>query len=303
MTKENYLYCEVVDMETIIVTDSCCDLPYDYIQDNAIEMIPMTITVNQTEHKDDLAKTKDYEQFYKSILEGAMPKTSQINAYEFKEVFMKYLKEEKNILYIGFSSALSGCVESARMAAREIREENPDFKARVEVIDSKCASMGQGLVVYYAVEQLKQGKSMNEVLEYIENIKLKINHWFTVTDLNYLFRGGRVSKTAATVGTLLQIKPIMHVDDDGRLMPVEKVKGRKKSLKVLVEKVKENIVNPEKQVVFISHGAALEEAEGVKKAIIEQCGVKDVWINYVGATVGSHSGPGTIAIFFMGEHR
>ena len=290
-------------METIIVTDSCCDLPYTYIEENHIEMIPMTITMNQENQKDDLAQTKNYERFYECILEGTMPKTSQINAYEFKEVFMKHLEQERNILYIGFSSALSGCVGSAKMAAREIKEENPNLKARVEVIDSKCASMGQGLLIYYAVEQLKQGKSFTEVVQYIETNKLKINHWFTVTDLNYLFRGGRVSKTAATVGTLLQIKPIMHVDDEGRLIPVEKAKGRKKSLKILVEKVKENIVNPEEQIVFISHGAALEEAEGVKKAIIEECGVKEVWLNYIGAAVGSHSGPGTIAIFFMGGHR
>lgn len=290
-------------METIIVTDSCCDLPYTYIEENHIEMIPMTITMNQKDEKDHLAQTKNYEAFYDSILQGAMPKTSQINAYEFKEVFMDYLKEEKNVLYIGFSSALSGCVASAQMAVREINEENPNLKARLEVIDSKCASMGQGLLIYYAVEQLKQGKSLDEVILYIEANKLKINHWFTVTDLNYLFRGGRVSKTAATVGTLLQIKPIMHVDDEGRLIPVEKAKGRKKSLKILVEKVKENITNPKEQVVFISHGAALEEAESVKQAIIEQCGVKDVWLNYIGATIGSHSGPGTIAVFFIGEHR
>lgn len=290
-------------METIIVTDSCCDLPYAYIEENHIEMIPMTITMDQTDQKDDLAQTKNYEGFYQSILEGAMPKTSQINAHEFKEVFEKHLKAGKNILYIGFSSALSGCVGSARMAAKEIKEENPNIEACVEVIDSKCASMGQGLLIYYAVEQLKQGKSFGEVVQYIEANKLKINHWFTVTDLNYLFRGGRVSKTAATVGTLLQIKPIMHVDDEGKLIPVEKAKGRKKSLKILVEKVKENIVNPEEQIVFISHGAALEEAKSVKKAIIEECGVKEVWLNYIGAAVGSHSGPGTIAIFFIGKHR
>ena len=141
------------------------------------------------------------------------------------------------------------------------------------------------------------------MVSWIEQNKLKLNHWFTVTDLNYLFRGGRVSKTAATLGTLLQIKPILHVDDEGRLIPVEKVKGRKKSLKALVEKVKENIVEPENQIIFISHGGVLEEAHQIKKAILEECHVKDVWINYIGAAVGSHAGPGTIAIFFMGEKR
>ncbi|MBQ1274100.1 MAG: DegV family protein [Cellulosilyticum sp.] len=288
-------------METIIVTDSCCDLPYSYIKENYIQMISMNIEMNEIEKKDDLAKTKEYEAFYESILNGLMPKTSQINTFEFKEIFEKYIKEGKSILYIGFSSALSGCVNSAYLAEKEVKGEYPD--AQIVIVDSKCASMGQGLLIYYAVEAFKQGKSLEEVVSWIEQNKLKLNHWFTVTDLNYLFRGGRVSKTAATLGTLLQIKPILHVDDEGRLIPVEKVKGRKKSLKALVEKVKENIVEPENQIIFISHGGVLEEAHQIKKAILEECHVKDVWINYIGAAVGSHAGPGTIAIFFMGEKR
>lgn len=288
-------------METIIVTDSCCDLPYSYIKENYIQMISMNIEMNEIEKKDDLAKTKEYEAFYESILNGLMPKTSQINTFEFKEIFEKYIKEGKSILFIGFSSALSGCVNSAYLAEKEVKGEYPD--AQIVIVDSKCASMGQGLLIYYAVEAFKQGKSLEEVVSWIEQNKLKLNHWFTVTDLNYLFRGGRVSKTAATLGTLLQIKPILHVDDEGRLIPVEKVKGRKKSLKALVEKVKENIVEPENQIIFISHGGVLEEAHQIKKAILEECHVKDVWINYIGAAVGSHAGPGTIAIFFMGEKR
>lgn len=288
-------------METIIVTDSCCDLPYSYIKENYIQMISMNIEMNEIEKKDDLAKTKEYEAFYESILNGLMPKTSQINTFEFKEIFEKYIKEGKSILYIGFSSALSGCVNSAYLAEKEVKGEYPD--AQIVIVDSKCASMGQGLLIYYAVEAFKQGKSLEEVVSWIEQNKLKLNHWFTVTDLNYLFRGGRVSKTAATLGTLLQIKPILHVDDEGRLIPVEKVKGRKKSLKALVEKVKENIVEPENQIIFISHGGVLEEAHQIKKAILEECHVKDVWINYIGAAVGSHAGPGAIAIFFMGEKR
>lgn len=288
-------------MQTIIVTDSCCDLPYKYIIDNKIEMMPLTIMINDTENKDDLAKTGEYEAFYEQMLAGQMPKTSQVNAYEFKEVFLKHLKENKSVLYIGFSSVLSGCVNSARMAMEEIKEEIPE--AQVAVVDSKCASMGEGLLIYYAVEELKKGKSMEEVVSFLEANKLRLNHWFTVDDLNHLFRGGRLSKTAAAFGTLLQVKPIMHVDDEGRLIPVEKVKGRKKSLKILLDKVKENIVSPEEQLVFISHGCALKEAEEMKQAILDECHVKDVWLNYMGATVGSHAGPGTIAIFFMGTHR
>ena len=288
-------------MGIVIITDTCCDLPYEYIKENQIEMIPLTITLEGQEKKDDLAKTGNYEAFYQSILNGAMPKTSQINTYEYKEIFKKHISEGKEILYIGFSSALSGCVHSAQMAVEEVKEEMP--QAKISVVDSKCASMGQGLLIYYAVEQIKQGKSLDEVVQFLEANKLKLHHWFTVADLNHLYRGGRVSKTSATVGTLLQIKPIMHVDLEGKLTPVEKVKGRKKSLKVLVEKVKEYIVNPEEQIVFISHGAVLEEAEQIKKAILEECHVKDVWLNYIGAAVGSHAGPGTMAVFFMGEER
>ena len=286
-------------METIIVTDSCCDLPYSYIEENHIGLISLTITIDGKDRKDTLAKDGGYEAFYQQILDGAMPKTSQANTYDFREIFEKYVKEDKAVIYIGFSSALSGCVNSARMAKEELDEEMPN--AKISVIDSKCASMGQGLLIYYAVEKLKSGASYDQLISYIEDLKLKINHWFTVSDLNHLFRGGRVSKTAATVGTLLQIKPIMHVDNEGRLIPVEKVKGRKKSLKMLVEKVKDQIVDPEDQIVFISHGGVEAEALEVKKMILEACHVKDVWVNYIGAAVGSHAGPGTMAIFFVGE--
>lgn len=288
-------------MSTIIVTDSCCDLPYQYIIDNKIEMVPLTITINNSEKKDDLAKTGEYEAFYEQILAGQMPKTSQVNVYEFKEVFLKHLKEGKSVLYIGFSSALSGCVNSARMAVDEIKEEIPD--AKIAVVDSKCASMGQGLLIYYAMEELKKGKGMEEVVSFLEDNKLRVNHWFTVDDLNHLFRGGRVSKTAATFGTLLQVKPIIYIDNEGRLIPVEKAKGRKKSLKILIEKIKENIIDAEEQTVFISHSCALKEAEEIKKVILEECHVKEVWLNYIGATIGSHVGPGTVAVFFMGKQR
>ncbi len=288
-------------MGTIIITDTCCDLPYEYIKAHGIEMIPLTINLDGEEIKDDLAQTGAYEAFYQKILEGFMPKTSQINSYAFKEIFMKHLQAGNSVLYIGFSSALSGCVHSAQMAMEEIKEEMPD--AQIYVVDSKCASMGQGLLIYYAVEKLKSGASLEQVISFLEENKLKINHWFTVADLGHLYRGGRVSKTSATVGTLLQIKPILHVDAEGRLIPKEKVKGRKKSLKTLIEKVKENIVKPEEQIVFISHGAVLEEAEEIKQTLLEECHVKDVWINYIGAAVGSHAGPGTIAIFFIGEQR
>lgn len=288
-------------MKTILITDSCCDLPYQYIKENEIEMIPLTITIDSKEKKDDLAKTKGYEAFYQSIREGAMPKTSQVNSYDYKERFEKHIKAGEEVLCICFSAALSGCFNSAQMAMEEVKEAYPE--ASIQVINSRCASMGQGLLIYYAMEQLKQGKSAAETARYLEQLKMKINHWFTVEDLKHLFRGGRVSRTTATVGTLLQIKPIMKVDEEGKLTAVEKVKGRKKSLKVLVEKTKELIENPEEQIVFVCHGDTLSEAELVKKALIEECHVKDVWINHIGAAVGSHAGPGTLGIFFVGPER
>ena len=301
MKNERKYISEENKMKTIIVTDSCCDLPYTYIKENHIEVLAITVNMNEKDMKDNLAETGEYETFYKQIAEGAMPKTSQINVYEFKEVFMKHVKQGNQVLYIGFSAALSGCVNSARMAAEEIKKDMRD--ASITVVDSACASMGQGLLVYNVVEQLKRGKSLEELLAYIEENKQKVNHWFTVTDLNHLFRGGRVSRTAATLGSILQIKPILTVDEEGKLIAKEKAKGRKKSLKILVEKIKERSVSPEEQTVFISHAAVLEEAQQMKQAIMESCSVKDVWINEMGAAVGSHVGPGALAVFFMGDTR
>ncbi|ADZ82988.1 DegV family protein [Cellulosilyticum lentocellum] len=288
-------------MKIKVVTDSCCDLPFEYTSAHNIQVIPLTIIMNGEEKKDDLAETMQYESFYEAILNGAMPQTAQANVYQFAEIFRKCAQNSEPVIYIGFSSALSGCVNSARMALEEVKEEYPE--AEMAVVDSKCASMGLGLLIHYALKQIKDGMNLQELVEWIEANKLHIIHWFTVADLNHLFRGGRVSKAAATFGTLLQIKPVMHVDDEGRLIPVEKVKGRKKSLKALVEKLKEDIVDPENAEVFISHGGCLEEAEEVKKMILEECPVKEIKINYVGAAVGSHSGPGTMAIFFKGVKR
>ena len=230
-----------------------------------------------------------------------MPTTSQANVGEFQERFQKYVNEGYSIIYIGFSSALSGCVNSARLAMENIKLDNEN--SDITIIDSKSASMGLGLLVYYASKMLKEGKSKDEIVNWIEENKLRVNHWFTVDDLNHLKRGGRVSSSVAIVGTMLSIKPIMHVDDEGRLTPVSKVKGRKKSIKVLQEKIVEKIVNPEEQVIFISHGDCLEEAEHLKELITSVIKVKDVIINNVGPVIGSHSGPGTMALFFIGNSR
>lgn len=288
-------------MKIKIVTDSCCDLPFEYTNAHNIEVIPLTIIMNGEEKKDDLAQTVKYDDFYESILNGAMPQTAQANSYQFEEIFRDCAQKGEPVIYIGFSSALSGCINSALVALEEVKQEYPN--AEIAVVDSKCASMGLGLLIHYAVEKINEGLNLQELVEWLEVNKLHIIHWFTVTDLNHLFRGGRVSKAAATFGTLLQVKPIMHVNNEGRLIPLDKVRGRKKSLKVLVEKLKEDIIEPENADVFISHGGCLDEALEVRKMILEECPVREIKINYIGAAVGSHAGPGTIAIFFKGASR
>lgn len=288
-------------MKSIIFTDSCCDLPISFISENNIEVMYLRVNLKGEDIPDDLGKSIASKDFYKIIREGEMPTTSQVNVNAFEEAFIKFAKEGYSIIYIGFSSALSGCVNSARLAKDIVMEEIKD--ADITIIDTKSASMGLGLIVYYASNMLKEGKSKEEIVSWIEENKIKVNHWFTVDDLNHLKRGGRVSSTAAVVGTMLNIKPILHVNNEGKLIPLSKVKGRKKSIKVLQEKLKERIVNPEEQVVFISHGDCLEDAEYLRDLILKEVNVKDIIINNIGPAVGSHSGPGTVALFFIGNDR
>lgn len=288
-------------MKTVIFTDSCCDLTIDYVRENNIEVMPLTVNINSTYVTDDLGQTIGYKEFYDSIRNGEMPSTSTVNAFAFEEKFKEYTNKGYSIIYIGFSSALSGCVNSANIAKGIVDDEIRN--ADITVVDTKSASLGLGLLVYKANEMLKDGESKEAIINWLEENKLKVNHWFTVDDLNHLKRGGRVSSTAAVVGTILSIKPIMNVSDEGKLTPITKVKGRKKSIKHLQEMLQERIINPEEQVVFISHCDCLDEAEKLKDMILEKNKVKDVKINYVGPTIGSHAGPGTLALFFIGNER
>lgn len=220
-----------------------------------------------------------------------------------KESFLKYLKENKEILCIAFSSGLSGTYNSMRVAAEEIMEEQPD--CRIIVIDSLCASLGEGLLVHKAVTLRDQGKSLEEVAEWVKNNRLHLVHVFTVDDLYHLYRGGRVSRATAVVGTLAGIKPKLHVDDEGHLIVIGKVRGRKKSLHALVDYMEEKMgsYRDQNDIVFISHGDDLPAAELVRDLVKERFGIDSFLINYVGPTIGSHSGPGTLALFFMGEER
>ena len=288
-------------MKTIIFTDSCCDLPRSFVEENNIQVMHLRVNIQGRDIPDDLGISIESKNFYDLIRQGEMPTTSQVNVNTFEDNFRKYIKEGYSIIYIGFSSALSGCVNSARIAKENIEEEISN--ADITIIDTKSASLGLGLIVYNAVNMLKAGKEKSEIVNWIEDNKLKVNHWFTVNDLYHLKRGGRLSGTVAAVGTILSIKPVMHIDDEGRLIPASKVKGRKKSIKVLKEILVDKIACPEEQTIFISHGDCIEDAEYLKELIINEVKVKEVIINNVGPVIGSHTGPGILALFFMGSNR
>ena len=251
-------------------------------------------------------KELDWKEFYAMMREqGKMPTTSQINPAEAKEYFEEYIKTDKEILHLAFSSGLSGTCGNMRMAAEEIMEEHPDVK--IVVVDSLCASMGEGLFVHKAVKLRDQGKSLEETAAWLNENVQNFVHVFTVDDLFHLYRGGRVSKTAAVIGTLVSIKPKLHVDSEGHLIVIGKVRGRKKSLSALVdymeEKMGSRVQENKDDYVFISHGDALEDAEYVRDQIRERFGMEHFMINHIGPTIGAHSGPGTIALFFMGKCR
>lgn len=288
-------------MNTVLLIDSCSDLPSEYIKKNNIRYLSPICNLDGKEYKDDFGETLGYEEFYSALRSGKMPTTSAINVKSYYDEFMLHVSSGNPVIYIGFSSALSGCINNAHIAKQQILEEYPE--ADITIIDSKCASLGYGLLCYYAHEMLSSGASKDEVIKWAQDNKLRMNHWFTVEDLFHLKRGGRVSATAAVVGTLLDVKPVLHVDSEGRLVPVTKVKGRRKSIRILVDKLQELIVNPEEQVIAICHSDCIEDVEFLAGLIKERVTVKDIIINSIGVAIGTHSGPGTIAVFFLADKR
>lgn len=232
-----------------------------------------------------------------------MPTTSQVNPEEAKEKLKEFLQINKNIIHIAFSSGLSGTFNSVRLAASELMEEQPD--CRITVIDSLAASMGEGLLVHKALEKQASGADYEEMTAWLEEYRYHVCHNFTVDDLFHLYRGGRVSKTAAVLGTMINLKPVLHVDDEGHLIPLSKVRGRKKSLHTLVDNMEKQMgaYRGENDTVFISHGDCYEDAVYVKELVQKRFGIEKFLINPVGPTIGAHSGPGTLALFFIGEKR
>ncbi len=285
----------------IIVTDTNADLPDSYLEEHHIGVMSLSYTLDGITYS--RGNDLEYNEFYRKMREGFMPTTSQVNPEEAKRVFLEAMKENSQILCLSFSSALSGSYNSARIAAEEIMEENPDVK--ITVIDTKCASLGEGLVIHKAVKMRENGKSIEEVTAWLNSHLQNFVSVFTVDDLNHLYRGGRVSKTAAVIGTMVNIKPILHVNEEGMLVPVGKVRGRKKSIHSLVEYMEQKMgsFRSENDIVFISHGDALEEAQAVADLVKEKFGIDQFLIHFVGPSIGAHSGPGTLALFFMGESK
>ncbi|MFV0414278.1 MAG: DegV family protein [Oscillospiraceae bacterium] len=286
----------------VIYTDTCADFDEKKIAELGIEVSPLTFHIDGGSYANwPDGREMAFSEFYSRLRGGSTSSTSQINVIDFTEAFRPILEGGRDILYIGFSSGLSGTVSSGKVAAEELSAEFPDSK--IIVVDSLAASLGQGLLVWHAVQQKRQGKTIEELAGWLEENKLKLAHWFTVNDLNFLKRGGRVSGAAALFGTMLNIKPILHVDNNGKLIPMEKVRGRKQSLDALADHMEKTAINPAEQVIFISHGDCLEEAEYLAAEVKRRFGVKEVYINYVGPVIGSHSGPGTMALFFLATSR
>ena len=286
----------------VLMTDSCCDLPPQLADELGLSVVPLSLLADGQEFRNWLdGREIGFRDFYARIRSGSMPTTSAINVGTFEEAMRPVLSGGKDILYLAFSSALSTTYQSACIAAEGLRAEFPE--AKIHVVDSKAASLGQGLLVYLCARQKKAGRTIDEVRDYAEDIKLRVCHWFTVDDLNHLKRGGRVSAATALVGTMLSIKPILHVDDEGHLINVGKARGRKASLQALVDHMAETAEDPASQTVFISHGDCPEDAEAVAEEIRSRFGTKDIRINYVGPVIGSHTGAGVVALFFLGSHR
>ena len=286
-----------------IVTDSSCNLTEEMIDDLGVHILPLVFMSEGQEYRSYLKGEKtDLKQFYTMMREGKVFTTSLPNMADTEALFRSLLEAGKDVLYLGFSSALSGTHEAVRMLCMQLASEYPERTVRA--VGTLAASGGQGLLVYHACMKAREGATLEETARWVEENRLHLAHWFTVDDLMFLLRGGRVSKVSAYMGTMLNIKPVMHVDDEGRLIPMEKVRGRKKALQALVKHVEDSAWKPvADQPVFITHGDCIEDVEYVSDLIREKFGDVQITVNYVDPVIGAHSGPGTLALFFLADQR
>lgn len=284
-----------------IITDSSCDMPEEYLQTNDVVCVKLGYTLEGENYEGEEGKHLSPEEFYAKVRGGAMPTTTQVTGETAKTYIEKSLKNGRDVLVVAFSSALSGTAGSFMVAQRELSELYPERK--IFVVDSLCASMGEGLLLDYALKKAETGASIEETAAYLEDLKLHICHYFTVDNLFHLRRGGRVSTATAIVGSLLKIKPVMHVSNEGKLVAIGKAMGRKKSLHELVDLLVADKDMDENDPIFISHGDCMEDVEYVKRLLQERIPGVQIYVHYVGAVIGSHSGPGTVAIFNKGKKR
>ncbi|MGD6855284.1 DegV family protein [Bacillus infantis] len=283
-------------MSVKIMADSASDLPLHFFKDNDVLLFPLQVLLDGQEYKDLI--TIEPKKVYDSIRSGQTPKTSQVSPVDFEKEFRELARSGREGIYIAFSSQLSGTYQTAAMVRDQVKEDYPDLS--LSIIDTKCASLGAGLIVKEAARLSAEGASLEEIEKDILFRSRHMEHLFTVEDLDYLARGGRVSKASAFLGGLLNIKPLLHVED-GKLVPIEKIRGKKKLLRRMIEVAKERGKGFSGQTIAISHADNLETAEEVKAMLIEELGAKEVLISDIGAAIGSHTGAGTIALFFLNE--
>lgn len=285
-----------------ILAEVTCDLPQAYLSKHGVTAISMNYTLDGAEYEGGVESDQSLKLFYEKLRRGILAKTSAVSPNQMRAVFQKELEAGQDILYLGFSSGLTSGYQSALLTQDELSAKYPDRK--IVCVDSLCASLGHGLFVDYAVRCRDRGMTVEECGKAAEDIKHKVCHYFTVDDLNHLYRGGRVSKTTAIFGTMLGIKPVMHVDDEGHLIPHGKVRGRRQSLDALVASMGEKLSDAyENPYVFISHGDCESDAKYVADQVKSKYGVRCEVMNPIGAIIGTHSGPGTVALFFIGRDR
>lgn len=286
----------------VILTDSSADLGTDLIAQYDIRVLPLSFTIRGLTYQDfPDHRDMDPRVFYDMLRKEEVATTAAVNVAQYIQALDALLREGRDVLVLAFSSGLSMTYNASSMAVEELRDKYPDRK--LYTVDTLCASLGQGLLVWMAALEREKGKSIEEVRDWVVSHKLNICHQFTVDDLHFLKRGGRISATTAVVGSMLQIKPVLHVDNDGRLVNVGKVRGRHGSLKALVDRMEQTAIDPREQTVFISHGDCIQDAELVAQMVKDRFGVQHVYINYVGPVIGAHSGPGTLALFYYGIER
>lgn len=292
-------------MAVRFVTEACADLPKAWAEKFGVMVLPLAVNMGDRSFLyngvDKYENDMTIDEFYAALHNGVMPSTAQATPESFKEAFLKILEDGDDVLYFGFSSALSGCYNSACIAKNEIVEDMPEAESRIALIDTLCASLGQTMLIELADCERAKGASLAELAAFVEGNKMRMQHWVAVDDLNHLRRGGRVSGASAFIGTLLSIKPVIQLTREGKLVPMEKVQGRQKSLRAIVDHMAEDCVTDPESPVYIVHSDSLKDVETVKKLVEKKTGLTVKMVNSLGPVVGAHTGPGTVAVFYVAQ--